>query len=122
MKRTECAAKLDTLLDTLKALYGEACAARDAAHDTPSRDYLDRRCSKLAREIDEFIRGRANAIQAGERAWYFGGWYQRRPSTQYPFRAEQWDAYDGVHHHLVDTVERAKALIEERAAYAGRGC
>ena len=63
MKRTECAAKLDTL----KALYGEACAARDAAHDTPSWDYLDRRCSKLAREIDEFIRGRANAIQAGER-------------------------------------------------------
>ena len=69
MKRTECAAKLDTLLDTLKALYGEACAARDAAHDTPSWDYLDRRCSKLAREIDEFIRGRANAIQAGEREY-----------------------------------------------------
>ena len=107
--------------DTLKALYDEARAARDATNDNSTWDYLDRRCSKLAREIDDFMRGRDNAIQAGERVWYFGGWYQRRPSTQYPFRVEQWDAYDGVHHYLVDTAERAKSLIEERFAYARRG-
>jgi hypothetical protein len=60
-------------------------------------------------------------VNEKSRVWYFGGWYQRRPSTQYPFRAEQWDAYDGVHHHLVDSVEQAKAVIEERAVYARGG-
>jgi hypothetical protein len=53
--------------DTLKALYEEACAARSAATDEQTWDFLDRRCSKLAREIDDFVRGRANAIQAGDR-------------------------------------------------------
>ena len=52
-------------LDTLKSLYDEACAARSAADGTPSWDYLDRRASKLAREIDDFVRGRDNAINAG---------------------------------------------------------
>ena len=52
-------------LDALKSLYDEACAARDAANGTPSWDYLDRRCATLAREIDDFVRGRANAINAG---------------------------------------------------------
>ena len=51
-------------LDTLKSLYDEACAARSAADGTPSWDYLDRRASKLAREIDDFVRGRGNAISA----------------------------------------------------------
>ena len=52
-------------LDTHKSLYDEACAARSAADGTPSWDYLDRRASKLAREIDDFVRGRDNAINAG---------------------------------------------------------
>jgi hypothetical protein len=56
-----------------------------------------------------------------KRIWYFGGWYQRRPSDEYPFRAEQWDVYDGVHSHLADSESRAKELIEERAAYARTG-
>lgn len=56
-----------------------------------------------------------------ERIWYFGGWYQRRPSTQYPFEEEQWDVYDGVHRHLAYTEARARELIDVRWAYAHGG-
>jgi hypothetical protein len=53
-----------------------------------------------------------------ERVWYLGGWYQRRASNLYPFAAEQWDVYDGVHRHLVYSEARAKEVIEERWAHA----
>lgn len=46
---------------TLRQMYDEANIARHVITDEAVRDLLDRRCERLARDMDDYIRGRLNA-------------------------------------------------------------
>lgn len=46
---------------TLRHMYDEVNFERRIATDDAVREILDRRCDRLARDMDDYVRGRLNA-------------------------------------------------------------